>query len=76
MPRLPLLVQEPVWVHGVRQGGGPKREKTMTELEKAKADMERFQRERNYFGYKQSKKRYERLLRKEKRLWNLNRRSA
>ena len=38
----------------------------MTELEKAKADMERFQRERNYFGYKQSKKRYERLRRKEK----------
>ncbi len=37
----------------------------MTELEKAKADMD-FYRHKGGFGYKQAKKHYERVLRKER----------
>ena len=38
----------------------------MTELEKAKADMD-FYRHKGGFGYKQAKRHYERVLRKERR---------
>ena len=38
----------------------------MTELEKAKADMD-FYRHKGGFGYKQAKKHYERVLRKERK---------
>ena len=38
----------------------------MTELERAKADMD-FYRHKGGFGYKQAKRHYERVLRKERR---------
>lgn len=38
----------------------------MTETEKAKAQVDAFRKNGNYFGYKQAKKHYERLLRKER----------
>lgn len=38
----------------------------MTELEKAKADMD-FQRHKGGFAYKQAKRHYEKLLRKERK---------
>lgn len=38
----------------------------MTPLQKAKADMDFFKQKGNFFGYKQAKKHYERLLRKER----------
>lgn len=39
----------------------------MSEIEKAKAEMKKYQASGNYFGYKQAMKHYERLRRKEAR---------
>lgn len=36
------------------------------EIQKAKAEMERFRINKNRFGYKQAKRHYEKLLRKER----------
>lgn len=41
------------------------RSEDMTPLQKAKAEMDFFKSKGNHFGYKQAKKHYERLLRKE-----------